>query len=87
MSEEKFDMNQCKEGDKLVSSLGMIFKYIRKTDDQDFPHIVMYPNGAYGMRTDDGFVSNERSKGIYHDIVGFVKTERLAICGDTEAIE
>ena len=71
-----FDMNQCKEGDKLVSVHGMIFVYARKNGDGCiYPHQVIYPDGTYGSRMNDGFVfaSPEKRMECDHDIVGFAK--------------
>jgi hypothetical protein len=73
MSEENFDMNQCKAGDKLASRIGMELTYIRKMDDLEFPHVVMYPNGAYGRRTDTGRISIGTTVEAEQDIIGFLQ--------------
>lgn len=63
------DLNKCKPGQKLKSKHGMILTYVGKQNDFAFPHIVKYPNGAEGSRTDDGqvFVKNKLPED--HDIV------------------
>jgi hypothetical protein len=63
------DLNKCKPGQKLKSKHGMILTYVRKDDDLIFPHLVQYPNGAMGARTDDGQVSAKKKLPEDHDIV------------------
>ena len=68
-----FDMNQCNKGDELISTHGMILTYVGKMPDNEFPHLVMYPDGAYGSRTNDGYVGKNKRYPEDHDIVGFYK--------------
>lgn len=73
---ENFDMSRCQPRDKIISCQGMIFTYISPGgSNPDCPHIVMYPNGAYGERTDDGKVSCVKPLPTDHNIVGFAPEE------------
>ena len=66
-----FDMNQCKEGDKLISCHGDIFTYVGLTSCHKFRHKVKYSDGSFGTRTDDGQVFSNKKLPEDHDIVGF----------------
>ena len=66
-----FDMNQCKAGDKLLSCHGNILEYVG-TDERftAYRHIVKYPDGGQGTRTDDGQTFVNRKMPEDEDIVG-----------------
>jgi hypothetical protein len=75
-----FDMNQCKPGDKLISTHGVILTYVEKKEEPDFPHIVRYPEGeefkgSLGSRTEEGYVFDKRRLPEDHDIIGFAPEE------------
>lgn len=67
----KIDLSKCKKGQKLLSSHGVILTYVAPLPDNNYyDHIVEYPNGAVGSRTNDGFVyRNNRKPEIDEDIV------------------
>lgn len=74
-----FDMNQCKPNDKLLTVSGLIVSYVSKIIDAEpepnTNHIIMYSGGAYGTRTNLGYMSYSGvGPGVY-DIVGFAPTE------------
>lgn len=51
------DLRQCKPGDKLLAQNGMIMEYVgpnKKYFREKYPHLVRYPDGATGSRTDNG---------------------------------
>lgn len=48
------NLNECKAGDKLVSKHGTILTYLKKSGHLIYPHVVEYPNGGTGNRTNDG---------------------------------
>jgi len=63
------NLNNAKSGQKLLSKHGMVLTYLGKNNDLIYPHLVEYPDGGTGSRTDDGFVyKNARLPGD-HDIV------------------
>ena len=68
------DLNTCKPGDKLLSSHGLELTYIKKlTEDNYYDHLVRYPNGSEGTRTNDGYVfRTNRKPEIDHDIVKII---------------
>jgi hypothetical protein len=74
-----FDMNQCKPGDLLESTLGAKLKYIGKEGTEDFPHDVKYlwapdekfADNSMGTRTDEGWVYANKPLPTDHDIKGF----------------
>jgi len=63
------NLNTCTAGDKLLSVHDTVLVYIRKNDGASYPHEVMYPDGSFGSRTDDGKVFNTNRKATDHDIV------------------
>lgn len=68
----RFDMNQCKPGDKLLSCHGEVFTYLGKDGPAEYPHRVRYPGSpAEGTRTDDGQVFAKNKQPEDHDIIGF----------------
>lgn len=51
------DLNRCLMGDKLLSKHGTILTYIKRLPNECYyDHIVEYPNGGSGTRTNDGHV-------------------------------
>jgi len=68
-------MNQCKPGDKLLSFRGTIFTYGGKTHPYPYPHLVFYPDGHEGTRTDDGQVFSKNKLPEDEDIVSFAPSE------------
>lgn len=53
------DLRQCKPGDRLLTKHGTILEYVGPNDTQyptDYPHLIKYPNGSFGSRTDNGQV-------------------------------
>lgn len=49
------NLNECKFGDLLLTCHGTILKYVEKTQGKQYPHLIQYPEGSQGTRTDDGF--------------------------------
>ncbi len=47
------DLRTCKPGDKLLTKHGTILTYVGPTA---CPHLIKYPNGAFGTRSDNGQV-------------------------------
>ena len=79
------DLNTCKKGDILISSLGATLMYIGKTPLLGYTyldHVVQYkkekdgkayPKKCYGTRTNDGFVFREnRIPETDHDIIKII---------------
>lgn len=66
-----FNMNQCKPGDKLISVHGMMLVYVGRIGSSEYPHKVMYPDGSFGTRNDEGYVYNTDRLPEDHDIIGF----------------
>lgn len=71
------DLNTCKQGDKLLSRQGEILTYVRKLLDTDYhDHEVMYLNGSFGTRMNDGHVFKNtqlRNPNLDHDIILILK--------------
>ena len=69
----KIDLRDCKKGDILLSSQGLEMEYVSKTPYKYLTyldHVVKYPDGSYGTRTNDGFVfKHNRNPEIDHDII------------------
>ena len=64
------DLNTCKAGDKLISSLGMELTYVKRLENSFYDHEVKYPDGSAGNRTNDGYVFRHKRMPEYdHDIV------------------
>lgn len=63
------DLRTCKPGDKLLSKHGMVLEYVEHLPDAYFPHIVKYPDGAFGSRCDDGHVFAKKRLEEDHDII------------------
>jgi hypothetical protein len=69
-----FDMNKCSKGDKLLSTHGTVLEYVGIDGRQSpYRHVVKYPNGALGSRTDSGEVFIKNKMEIDEDIIGFAK--------------
>lgn len=68
------DLNKCKRGDKLFSRCGHIFTYVERYKSiYTYRHVVRYPDGMCGTRTDDGLldaegITDEDIVSIYDDI-------------------
>lgn len=76
MEQKTFDMRQCKPGDKLISRHGLVLTYEGPNNFSSanmYPHLVRYPDGAYGTRADNGLVSLRKPLETDHDIVGFAE--------------
>jgi hypothetical protein len=73
----KIDLSTCVEGQKLLSSQGMILTYLRPLPNRDYyDHVVTYVDGGTGTRTNDGFVyRNNRMEKYDHDIVEILEME------------
>ena len=82
VSTKKIDLRTCISGDVLISSQGVILKYVAPTPWKEYTyldHVVEYirrkdgtdfPKNSYGTRTHDGFVfANNRIPEIDNDIV------------------
>ena len=69
-----FDMNQCKEGDKLVCRDGEIVEYSHSGSDICYPHIIKYWCGSVGCRTPNGFMFWGDTVNDC-DIIGFYEEE------------
>ena len=72
------DLRTAQPGDKLISRHGMVLTYRRRLDSLDFyGHQVVYPNGSFGSRVDDGHVYKNPSRRLPedHDIVEIVHKE------------
>lgn len=70
------NLNNCKPGDKLLTSLDSILVYIGKTPKgSPYPHEVMYPDGTFGTRNDDGTVYSHNRLPTDHDIVEVVSRD------------
>lgn len=70
------DLRQCKPGDKLLTKHGTIMEYVGPNDPwfhTQYPHLVKYPNGELGSRTDDGFVFLFDQRPEDQDIVEILK--------------
>ena len=76
MSRITVDMNSAKEGDILISQHGMRLTYVQRKNPQDaiapYFHVVLYPNGAIGSRTNEGWVFQNRPLPEDHDIVEII---------------
>jgi len=80
------NLNNCKKGDKLISSQGSELEYVSKTPWKHYTyldHVVRYvkdkegkkePRGNYGTRTNDGYVfAINRIPQTDHDIIKIIK--------------
>jgi len=64
------DLRTCKQGQKLVSSHGMILTYDKPLPEDDYyDHSVFYPNGLLGKRCHDGYTFRNNRLETDHDIV------------------
>jgi hypothetical protein len=52
------DLRTCKPGDKLLTVHGNILTYVGPNEHGGdlYPHLIRYPHGGFGSRTDDGHV-------------------------------
>ena len=74
------DLRKCKIGDRLESKHGLEFIYLGPNtmcENSRYPHVVQYPGGSLGTRTDDGFVYSNPEKRLPedHDIIGVFTDE------------
>jgi hypothetical protein len=72
------DLQQCKPDDKLLTKHGTILTYVGSNDSPyptKYPHLIKYPNGAFGTRTDNGQVFVQVRRPEDEDIVKIL-TER-----------
>lgn len=54
------DLNKCKCGDKLLTRNGTILIYVMKLDDwHTYKHLIRWPDGHRGTRTNDGLMDDE----------------------------
>lgn len=75
------DLSKCKSGDKLISKHGLVLTYIEKLPDADYyDHLVMYPNGSYGSRTNDGYVFKNEERRLQEDN-DIVEIIHVTVCG------
>lgn len=66
----KVDLSICKAGDKLLTKHGTILTYVGALpEDNYYDHLITYPNGSEGTRTNDGFVYRNIRKPEDEDIV------------------
>lgn len=71
------DLSTCVPGQRLISSHDIILTYVGRIPETDncykcgYVHVVRYPNGNCGTRTNDGYVYATPSKRLPedHDIV------------------
>jgi hypothetical protein len=54
------NLKTCRPGDKLVLSNGQIVKYIGPICNEKLNHIIEYPDGSQGTRTDEGYWDQEQ---------------------------
>ena len=72
------DLRTCKLGDKLLTKHGTILEYFWPNDSPhptEYPHLIKYPNGAFGTRTDNGQIFLQIRRPEDEDIVEIL-TER-----------
>ena len=70
------DLRQCKAGDKLLTKHGTILTYVGPNDSPyptEYPHLIMYPSGGFGSRTDNGQVFVQARRPEDEDIVEILK--------------
>jgi len=68
------NLNECKKGDRLLSKHGWILTYVKKLPEENyFDHLVRYPDGSGGTRTNEGMVARNRPLPTDHDIVYVLK--------------
>lgn len=74
--EFKFNMNQCKANDIVLSKCGQVLRYVGKIGlNPECPHIIMYHGGCYGERTDGGeMFCDEPVIDSDNNIIGFADT-------------
>ena len=68
----KVDLRECKTGDRLVSKHGVVLEYVSPLEDEnDYDHLVKYPNGSGGTRIHSGHVFRNPGIRLFedHDIV------------------
>lgn len=83
---KKVNLNECKRGDRLISSHGALLEYVCPTPWKHLTyldHVVKYIEDKhgnsfgdenYGTRTNDGFVyANNRIPETDHNIVEIIK--------------
>lgn len=75
VAEKQFCMSDCKVGDVLISSQGVSLIYKGRKDDELFPHVIMYPNGAYGDRTEDGFMRVDDRRSTDCNVLGLAEKD------------
>ena len=72
------NLNECTEGDVLISCHGAKLKYLRPTARHEYlDHVVEYTEGEFegstGTRTDDGRVFKYNPLPTDHNIVEIIK--------------
>jgi len=62
------DLNTCKPGDRLKTIHGNILLYVEKLpEDNYYNHLIQYPNGSFGIRTNEGFVMKNPGRRLDSD--------------------
>ena len=70
----KVDLRNCKPGDILVTRSGKTVTYVRPLPKHDYmDHEIKYANGAYGSRTDDGYVYRRNRLDTDEDIISILE--------------
>ena len=70
------DLTRCKPGDKLRSKHGMILTYVKRLPEGSYyDHMIQYPDGSFGTRTNEGFTYRNISSRLEtdHDVVEILK--------------
>jgi hypothetical protein len=79
MTPKLLDLSACKPGQRLLSKRGVILTYVGPNPVRmtKFHHLVRYPNGSQGTRTNDGFTYSNTSARLPddHDIVAIFPLE------------
>lgn len=77
-----FDMRQCRPGDRLLTAHGEIVTYTGPSGRilrDEYPHLIRYPDGSEGSRTDDGHVYANKRESEDEDIVGFAPERGIPV--------
>lgn len=73
------DLRTCNAGDELLLANGKTVKYLGSRVYKTFKHVVGYPNGLEGTRTDDGLWDGQKREEPHElDIVGIKKRVKLS---------
>ena len=62
------DLNKAKPGDELLTKHGTILTYVGLIPG-DYPHEIRYPDGARGIRCDNGNVMHNNTWDTDEDVV------------------